>query len=237
MVWSRFFLLVFSLALHGSVAGVLAFFSGTDWHADEQVYHVSLAEFAAPQPTAVAGAPDAAPVTPEILPPPLPEPEAAPGPEPEVQPQPPKQEEAKLISSKKDEKKPSPKKSEPKPKPARQQTAPAANGPPGPHPTQVGGYAAYKSDQLDQRPSISRSVSPEYPKKARRMNIEGKVLVQVVVDMAGRPKSCTVRKADPPGYFEEAALTAAAKMRFIPGKLKGRPVNTLVLLPFAFQLR
>jgi protein TonB len=26
-------------------------------------------------------------------------------------------------------------------------------------------------------------------------------------------------------------------MRFIPGKLNGRPVNTLVQLPFAFRLR
>jgi len=26
-------------------------------------------------------------------------------------------------------------------------------------------------------------------------------------------------------------------MRFAPGKLKGQPVNTLVVLPFAFKLR
>jgi protein TonB len=57
------------------------------------------------------------------------------------------------------------------------------------------------------------------------------------VDAAGLPQECSVRAADPPGYFEEAALKAAQKMRFIPGTLNGTPVNTLVLLPFTFRLR
>jgi protein TonB len=69
------------------------------------------------------------------------------------------------------------------------------------------------------------------------MNVEGKVMVELVVDTSGLPKACAVRSAEPSGYFEEAALNAAQKMRFIPGKVRGAPVNTLVLLPFAFRLR
>ena len=69
------------------------------------------------------------------------------------------------------------------------------------------------------------------------MNIEGTVMLELVVDTAGLPKACAVRSADPSGYFEEAALNAAQKMRFIPGKIGGAPVNTLVLLPFMFRLR
>jgi protein TonB len=69
------------------------------------------------------------------------------------------------------------------------------------------------------------------------MNIEGTVMVELVVDTAGLPKACAIRSAEPAGYFEEAALSAAQKMRFIPGKINGTPVNTLVLLPFTFRLR
>jgi protein TonB len=69
------------------------------------------------------------------------------------------------------------------------------------------------------------------------MRIEGAAVVELVVDTDGLPRACVIRSAQPPGYFEEAALYAAQRMRFMPGKLNGRPVNTLVLLPFAFRLR
>jgi protein TonB len=69
------------------------------------------------------------------------------------------------------------------------------------------------------------------------MNIEGTVMVELVVDTAGLPKACAIWSAEPPGYFEEATLSAAQKMRFIPGKFNGVPVNTLVHLPFSFRLR
>jgi protein TonB len=113
----------------------------------------------------------------------------------------------------------------------------SAQRPSSPHPRQFGELSAYEQDHVDQRPSISRRVTPEYPAKAKRMNIEGSVIVELVVDAAGLPKECSIRSAEPLGYFEEAALNAARKMRFIPGKFNGNPVNTVVLLPFAFQLR
>ena len=37
--------------------------------------------------------------------------------------------------------------------------------------------------------------------------------------------------------YTEAALSAARGMRFIPGKIQGRPVNTVVLIQFNFSLR
>lgn len=112
-----------------------------------------------------------------------------------------------------------------------------AAGPAGPQPRTVGGFDAYACDVLDQRPSITRRIEPEYPPRARRMNIQGSVKVRLVVDASGQPCNCEVVSATPDGYFEEAALKAAKSMRFAPGKLKGQPVNTLVELPFIFRLR
>jgi protein TonB len=225
--------LFFSLCLHGSVAAIIFFFSNcvisVDGEQVEQVYHVALAELAQPGILQPFPAPEVmAPLT-------------AP---------PAREAEFKVNSAI-------------KPKPnlrarAAPQAAPAAAGAPGgespvpapasmpenesstasgPSPRQFDGLAAYEQDHIDQRPSVVRRVEPEYPARAIRMRIEGTALVEMVVDTDGMPQACVVRSAQPPGYFEEAVLYAAQKTRFTPGKLKGRPVNTLVVLPFAFRLR
>lgn len=100
-----------------------------------------------------------------------------------------------------------------------------------------GGSGLYMPGQLDHLPSVLRPVKPDYPPDAKKKRIEGRVVVRLIVDSTGRPTECAVHAAEPSGYFEEAALGAARKMRFIPGKKNGRPVRTLVLLPFAFRLR
>ena len=96
---------------------------------------------------------------------------------------------------------------------------------------------AYEADAVDELPSISRRALPEYPSRAKRMNVQGQVEVRLMVDQAGEPKECQIVSADPEGYFEAAALDAARRTRFMPGKVKGRPVNTVVHIPFVFALR
>ena len=107
----------------------------------------------------------------------------------------------------------------------------------GPQSRQLGDMRAYEYSALDQRPSITRRAEPEYPAKARRMSMQGSVVVQLVVDVTGQPRNCTVVRATPDGFFEEAALAAAKQMRFAPGKIKGQAVNTVVQLPFSFKLQ
>ncbi|WP_310598880.1 TonB family protein [Desulfobulbus sp.] len=192
---------------------------------------MQLAELALPE----APAPTVEP------PPPPPEPQR-PAPRTPVEPPPPKktveQPKSKKISVHKKDDAPV----APVPEPPLAPVVPEAPVTPapeqhGPQPQRFGGVAAYKADHVDQRPSIARRVSPEYPLKARRMEVEGEVMVQLVVDKAGQPQVCSVLAAAPAGYFEDAALEAAAKMRFIPGKIQGQPVNTMIVLPFTFRLR
>ncbi len=101
----------------------------------------------------------------------------------------------------------------------------------------IGGLSAYDADVVDQRPAITRKALPEYPASARRRNLQGKVVVRIVVDTSGTPRQCVVHDSTPPGVFDQAALAAAGKTRFIPGKINGRPVNTIILLPYYFALR
>ena len=55
-------------------------------------------------------------------------------------------------------------------------------------PRAIGGLSAYAEDAVDQRPSVSRRAIPEYPDRARRMNMQGQVVVQLVVDVSGKPQ-------------------------------------------------
>ena len=232
--------LLFSLGLHGALFGSMYFFAVNAPEPAEQVYHVSLAELAPPVPPEQPAPPSPPPEEPVPPPPPPPPP-----PEVKPQPAPPPPPEVKRISPKKDKRKPvekpkeKPKPVPPPPPPARPApAAPAqATRPAGPHPTNVGGLQAYKTSQVTERPSIAKRVTPEYPPMARRQNLEGRVVVQFVVDKSGAPRSPRVVKADPPGVFDQAALSAVGKMRFIPGKLHGQPVNTLVVIPVSFKLR
>lgn len=218
--------LAFSLGMHALLLGGFLLLARDVTTSTERVYRVALAELA---PTPSQPPVQAAPEPP--APPPQPPEEPQPQPKEAVQevPKPLPKPDVKKISPKKREK------AAPKAKPAP--TPAVSSAPAGPVPRNVGGLSAYDNDALDQRPSITRRVAPEYPTKARRMNVQGTVTVQLVVDTAGKPRNCVVVKATPGGYFEEAALDAARSMRFVPGKLKGQPVNTLVQLPFAFRLR
>ena len=233
---SRGLPLLFSLGMHVLLlGGILLLPSGVPDHT-EKVFRVALVEFA-PAP-AISTSPSVAI-----------EPPAPPSAEPQVQK--PHAQAHTIDAPKPDIKRPSPKTSNkpvvqkqaatlPPPPPAPiipsgPQPAPIASS--GPQPRTIGGISVYESDVLDLRPSITRRVEPEYPTRARRMNVQGSVNVRLVVDSSGQPRNCEVVSATPHGYFEESALKAAQNMRFAPGKLKGQPVSTVVVLPFIFRLR
>ena len=121
--------------------------------------------------------------------------------------------------------------------PARpgQEQAAAATG--APDPGHGSGGRIYTPNQLDKPPAVTRSVQPDYPADARSRRLEGRVVVKLVVEPTGRPGPCSVHAARPQGYFEQAALDAARRMRFSPGTKEGKAVRAVVLLPFDFQLR
>lgn len=244
--------IAFSLFLHGSIVTAGLLFANAETLPEEKIYRVSLAEFAPDQASVTPGrektaAPAPAepppekpvkPVEPEVVPP-------LPKPVPEVRP------------------KPTPTRPVPQPQRRREQTRPQetessatqanaseqqpAAPPQNPEgtgsgtgrggPRTIGGLSAYAEDAVDQRPSISRRVMPQYPDRARRMNMQGQVVVRLVVDVSGTPQQCVVHSSEPEGVFDEAALAAARKTRFLPGKVNGQPVNTIVLIPYRFALR
>ena len=230
----------FSFGLHGAIVISGFLLAGAGALPEEKIYRVSLAEFVSAAP---AAAPLVAPAEEPAAPPAELVVQSTPEPKPEPVPV--------VVPPKPTPRlKPQPEKPHPKPAAKPQQSAPApANSTPqqasasqgtgtgGRAPYQIGGMSAYSEDTVDQRPSISRRVSPEYPDSARRRNIQGEVVIRLVVDTSGMPQQCAIHSSNPEDIFDNAALTAARKTRFIPGKVRGQPVNTVVLLPYKFALR
>ena len=67
-------------------------------------------------------------------------------------------------------------------------------------------------------------VSPIYPRRALTRGIEGYVLVEFVVTETGSVRDPVVLFADPPGFFERAAVTAVLKFKYKPKVAGGKPV-------------
>jgi protein TonB len=105
------------------------------------------------------------------------------------------------------------------------------SSPPPSAPTQV-----FEIYNLDEPPQPLVQVQPEYPEKAKKAKLEGRVLVAVVVDENGDVIEASIHLSTNP-IFNEAALEAAKKMKFKPGRLKDKPVKVKVLIPFVFNLK
>jgi len=77
---------------------------------------------------------------------------------------------------------------------------------------------------------------PRYPDAMRLAGIEGRVLLQAVVDTLGRvePGSIRIVQSPNPG-FDPTVREWALKATFRPARLHGRPVRVVVALPFDFS--
>ena len=85
-------------------------------------------------------------------------------------------------------------------------------------------------------PRFLKKVLPRYPLLARRLGKEGTVLLRLTIDEKGRLIKCEVVKGA--GYgFEEAAIKAVKRSKFLPARRKGRPISCRALLPIKFVIR
>ena len=75
-----------------------------------------------------------------------------------------------------------------------------------------------------------------YPDEARRKGIQGRVIVQFVVDEEGRVVDETV-VASPHPLLARAALDAVRGSAFEPARIDGRPVRVQFSVPVTFALR
>jgi protein TonB len=75
-----------------------------------------------------------------------------------------------------------------------------------------------------------------YTEIAKRMDLEGKVIVEAWIDKEGNVTEAFILK-DIGGGLGEEALYAVLETKFFPGKQRGNPVNVKMVIPIKFVLR
>jgi periplasmic protein TonB len=91
---------------------------------------------------------------------------------------------------------------------------------------------------VDRAPRLAgRAIEPRYPAPLREAGIEGRVVVQFVVDTLGRAELADLQVVQSPHpQFVESVRAALAHYRFTVGEAAGRKVRTRVQMPFEFTL-
>ena len=89
-------------------------------------------------------------------------------------------------------------------------------------PTLIGGVRALQANLI-------------YPEDALRAEIEGRVIVQFIVDENGRAQDITVVKGIHASCDQEA-IRVIGVAEFQPGRLNDRPIAVRMSLPVAFKL-
>ena len=76
-----------------------------------------------------------------------------------------------------------------------------------------------------------------YPADAVEQEIQGKVMVQFVVDREGNVKDAVIKQSVSPSLDKEALRVVKSMPKWKPGILGGQPVSTYFRLPISFKLQ
>ncbi|MCK6620732.1 MAG: energy transducer TonB [Calditrichaceae bacterium] len=88
---------------------------------------------------------------------------------------------------------------------------------------------------LSEKPVEVKRVEPVYPELARKAQIEGTVVVKVLVTTQGDVEKVEILKSHP--LLDDAAIAAAKQFKFKPGKQRDKFVKVWVSIPFNFKLK
>jgi len=98
----------------------------------------------------------------------------------------------------------------------------------------VGGAGAVEMWEVEEPPKQVAFVEPEYPALARRMGVEGSVVVRYLVDRDGRVEQVTVLEG--PELLREACLRAVGQFIYEPVYHRGRRTKVWMRQVVTFRL-
>ena len=90
---------------------------------------------------------------------------------------------------------------------------------------------------LDVLPRPVAEVAPRYPEQAASQDLSGVVTLLLYIDELGIVTDVTVLGAEPPGYFEDAAMESFRNALFQPGQRDGRAVKSRLAVEVSFDAR
>lgn len=117
------------------------------------------------------------------------------------------------------------------------QTVPEFVAPPLPSPVRV-----RRTPVLEQRAGyekaadLSRNPPPEYPPAAIQQELQGAVLLRLLIDEQGVVRAVKLLESSGHDLLDNAAIRAVKNWTGTPAERDGRPVETLEVLPIRFRL-
>ena len=100
------------------------------------------------------------------------------------------------------------------------------------------GGGAYRPGNGVTMPRLLREVKPNYTSDAMRAKIQGRVLVECIVNIHGDVTDVKILNSlDPTFGLDQEAIKAAKQWRFSPGTRLGEPVPVLISIELSFTLR
>jgi protein TonB len=77
---------------------------------------------------------------------------------------------------------------------------------------------------------------PEYPRMSKRLGEQGRVLVKVLIGEDGQPQKVELHTTSGFERLDKAAMEAAMRWRYVPGKRGGVPEAMWYQIPIQFTL-
>jgi len=98
------------------------------------------------------------------------------------------------------------------------------------------GGGVYRPGGTVSPPRVIHEVKPTFTADALARKVQGRVVLELVVNRAGRAENVRVVMTLDPG-LDEQAIAAARQWRFEPGRLAGVPVDVVVTLALDFWIQ
>jgi TonB family protein len=95
--------------------------------------------------------------------------------------------------------------------------------------------STYMMSEVDQPPKVLKAFPPRYPGELKMQNIQGRVVLNIIIDETGKPEQIGIESLTHRG-FAEAAIAAGKQYEFRPAYYQGKPVKVIVKLPVVFEL-
>jgi len=96
----------------------------------------------------------------------------------------------------------------------------------------------FLANVVQERPQVLSSPQLHYPDLMRQAGIEGRVVVEFIVDTLGRAEPASIKVVQSTNSaFDQDAKAHVRRAMFRPGRNHGRPVRVLLALPIDFRIR
>jgi TonB family protein len=99
------------------------------------------------------------------------------------------------------------------------------------------GNEVFMENIVEEKPSVLSGPAVQFPELLRQAGIQGRVMVQAIIDTTGRaePPSLKVISSPNPG-FDQNAKNYVLKALFRPARVHGRAVRVLINIPIDFKI-